>query len=141
MLLDWLDSGTEALVRAMPASAAPAPVMRGAEWADDEPFPELDDFDAPPAESTPPPTLREEINAVVPLRQPKPSVRLWLRGLEEGLAICESREEVEAAILSEEVLRASRTLKGDARTRLQALIDAALARHGDAEDEPFEAGA
>jgi RecT family len=98
-------------VRAVAASVAPAPVVRGEEWPDDDAIPELGDFGAHPARSMlsadeVPPSLREAINAAVPLRAPKPSVAAWLEGLAAKLALCSDRAEVEAEILSDEVCKA-----------------------------------
>jgi AAA domain len=128
-LRQWLDSGTEP-ARAMPASMAPAPVVRGEEWPDG-PIPELDDFGAPPSPETAPRSMRDEINAAVPLRQPKPTVAAWLDQLAGKLELCADRAEVEAAILSDEVCKAGRTLKGAARQALRDVLDAALTRHGE----------
>jgi hypothetical protein len=116
MLRDWLDSGSEP-ARAMPVSMAPAPVIR-ADWPDDS-IPDLDDFDAPAPESAP-----------ADRRTAKPTIAEWLDQLASRLERCAGREEVEQALLSEEVCRAGRTLKGAARERLRELMDAALAQHG-----------
>jgi hypothetical protein len=125
MLRDWLNSGTEP-VRAVAASMAPSPVMH-ADWPDDG-VPDLDDLDVPSAESMPAGDLRDAINDAVPLRPQKPTVSMWLDQFATTLGRCASRYEVEAACLSDEVLKASRTLKGKARERLRELMDAALAR-------------
>ena len=66
-LRQWLDSGTEPPVRAVAASMAPAPVVRGDEWPDDV-IPELDDFDAPPSAESAPRNMRDEINEAVPMK-------------------------------------------------------------------------
>ena len=73
--------------------------------------------------------MRDEINDAVPLRQPKPTVAAWLQRLDAQLAACTTREEDGGLLLSDEVCRAGRTLKGAARERLQELMDAALTRH------------
>jgi hypothetical protein len=73
--------------------------------------------DEPPPDST-------------PLRQQKPTIAAWLDALAARLDFCADRAEVERELLSEEVCRAGRTLKGAARERLRELMDAALAQHG-----------
>jgi hypothetical protein len=119
-------------VRAAAASMAAAPVIR-ADWPDDS-IPDLDDA-WPASESVPTAApasvsnLRDTINAAIPLRQPKPTIAEWLDAFAAKLNGCASLEEVEAAILCEETCRASKTLTGHARARLQALIDEALALH------------
>jgi hypothetical protein len=133
-LRHWLDSGTEP-ARAMSASMTPAPVIRG-DWPDDS-IPALDDvpgaWEADPLpESVPASTARDTINAEVPLRQRKPTIATWLDQFAAKLELCADREEVEAAVLCDEVCRAGRTLRGEARERLQALIDDALAPYRDA---------
>jgi hypothetical protein len=131
-LRQWLDSGTEP-ARAMPASVTPSPVIHGDAWPDDV-IPELDDFDAPrPAAEIAPRDMRDEINRTVPLRRSRPTVATWLEQLAAKLELCEDRAEVEAAILSDEVCKAGRTLKGVARQALRDVLDAALARHGEPE--------
>jgi hypothetical protein len=125
-LRQWLDSGTEP-GRAMPASIAPAPVIRGDEWPHDS-IPDLDDFDAPPAVEPVPLNRRDEINAEVPLRQVKPTVATWLEQLAAKLELCEDRAEVEGALLCDEVLRAGRMLKGAAKQQLDRITQAAIAR-------------
>jgi hypothetical protein len=92
----------------------------------DDGIPALDD---PPPESTPTSDLREAINDAVPLRQQKPTVAAWLDQFAETLNRCATREQTEALLLSDESLKASRTLRGAARARLRELMDAALARH------------
>ena len=74
--------------------------------------------------------MREAINAAVPMRPQKPTIAAWLDQLAATLERYTSHEEVEALLLSDEVCRAGRTLKGAARDRLRELMDAALARHG-----------
>ena len=107
---------------------APAPVIRGDEWPDDA-IPDLDDFDAPPPiVESPPTSMREAINAAVPMRPQKPTIAAWLDQLAATLERYTSREEIEALLLSDEVCRAGRTLKGAARDRLRELMDTALAR-------------
>jgi hypothetical protein len=129
-LRQWLDSGTEPPVRAAAASIASAPVVHGDEWPDDA-IPELDDFDVPPPiVESPPTSMREAINAAVPMRPQKPTIAAWLDQLAATLERYTSHEEVEALLLSDEVCRAGRTLKGAARDKLRELMDAALARHG-----------
>jgi hypothetical protein len=124
-LRQWLDSGTEP-ARAAAASVARAPVIRGDEWPD---IPDLDDFDAvPPSPESAPPNMREEINRTVPLRQPKPTVAAWLDELAGTLAICPDREAVEGALLTDEVLRAKRMLKGAAKQQLDRITQAAITR-------------
>jgi hypothetical protein len=130
-LRQWLDSGTEP-TRAMPASVTPSSVIHGDAWPDDV-IPEFDDFDAPPSAESAATSMREAINAAVPLRQMKPSIRLWLRDLEERLAACRSLEQAEAVALSNDVCKAGKTLQGDARERLRHIINAALARHAEPE--------
>jgi hypothetical protein len=98
-------------VRAAAASIAPAPVIR-ADWPDDS-IPPLDD--EPPPEPT--------------ARQQKPTIAAWLDQLAARLDFCTDRAEVERELLSEEVCRAGRSLKGTARERLKELMDAALERH------------
>ena len=138
MLRDWLDRGSEP-ARALPVSAAPAPVVRG-DWLDDD-IPDLDEArssaEAVPATST----ARDTINAAVPLRRPKPTVAAWLDQLAASLERCASNEEVEAVLLSDEVCRAGRTLKGTARDRLRELMDTALARHAAAGNDRAGGGA
>jgi hypothetical protein len=125
-------------VRAAAASVVPAPVMRG-DWLDDA-IPALDDFDAPVAAESTPLSMRDEINRVVPLRQPKPTVAQWLDTFAAKLEACSNRAEVEAAVICEEVCRAAKTLTGRARERLQELIDAALARHTEAQQGAADDG-
>ena len=132
MLRDWLDSGAEQPARAMPASMAAAPVIRE-DWLDDS-IPALDDMPEawesdPSPESVPVGSLRDAINELVPLHPSKPTIAAWLDAFAAKLNACGDRAEVEAAILCDEVCKAGRTLKGEARARLQALIDSALARH------------
>jgi hypothetical protein len=124
-LRQWLESGTEP-TRARPASLTPSPVIHGDEWPDDA-IPELDDFGAPPAVESPPTSMREAINVAVPMRPQKPTIAAWLDQLAATLGRCTSHEEVEALLLSDEVCRAGRTLKGAARERLRELMDTALA--------------
>ena len=107
-------------------------MVRGDEWLDDA-IPDLDDFDAPPATKSAATSRRDEINAAVPLRQPKPTVAAWLDQLGAKLVLCADRAEVEAVILSDEVCKAGRTLKGAARQALRDVLDAALTRHGEPE--------
>jgi hypothetical protein len=97
-------------LRAAAASIAPAAVIR-ADWSDDS-IPPLDD--EPPVESTPEP-------------ERKPTVATWLDQLAARLERCNTREEVEAAVLCDEVCRAGNSLRGAARDRLREIIDAALA--------------
>jgi hypothetical protein len=133
MLRDWLDSGADVPVRAVPAGIAPAPVMRGEEWPGDS-IPALDDVTEASPES-PPSAERLAINAAVPMREPKPSVRSWLDGLATSLAACTSREAVEAALLSQDVCAASRSLRGAAREQLRAIMNAALDQHPDTAEQ------
>lgn len=63
----------------------------------------------------------------------KPTIATWLDELAAKLDLCGDRTEVEAAILSDEVCKASRTLKGAARQALRDVLDAALMRHGEPE--------
>lgn len=132
-LRQWLDSGTEP-ARAAAASVAPAPMLR-ADWADDDAIPALDDLPetseaGAPVESTPG-SLRDSINKAIPFRKPEPkqSVRSWLEDLEERFAACECREQAEAVALSDETLKASRSLEGEAKRRLKTIIATELARH------------
>jgi hypothetical protein len=141
ILRDWLDSGTDAMpppitqparvvvTQAAPVASAPRK-MGSVEYRDDD-IPPLDDdpfpVTGPPATSA----ARAAINKAVPLRQPKPTVTSWLEEFEADLALCVDRDEVEATVLRDDVCKASRTLTGEARARLQALIDAALAPHRD----------
>jgi hypothetical protein len=125
-LRQWLDSGAEPPVRAVAASVASAPVIRGDAWPDDS-IPELDDFDAPPVVESAASSLRDAINAAVPMRTQKPTIAVWLDSFAADLELCTDRDEIEATILRDDVCKASRTLTGEARARLQALIDAALA--------------
>jgi hypothetical protein len=87
-----------------------------------------------PVESTPVTASKERdaINAAVPLHPQKPKIRAWLDGLATTLDACSTREQVEGVLLSDEVLKAARTLRGAARARLCALRSAALALHPDA---------
>jgi hypothetical protein len=126
-LRQWLDSGAEPPVRAVAASVASAPVIRGDAWPD-EAIPELDDFGAPPpAAEFAPRSMRDAINAAVPMRrQAKPTVASWLDSFAADLELCTDRDEVEATILRDDVCKAGRTLTGETRARLQALIDTAL---------------
>jgi hypothetical protein len=112
-----------------PAAEVPALASHTADWLGDS-IPALD----PPVESTPADraesdTLRAQLNAAVPLREPRPSVRAWLEQLSATLERCSDRQEVERELLSETVCLASRTLKGAARERLRAIINGALERH------------
>jgi hypothetical protein len=76
-------------------------------------------------------TLRAQINTAVPLRPQRPNtVADWLDRFAETLDRCSDRDAVEAACLSTEALKASRTLTGRARERLCKLRTAALAKHG-----------
>jgi hypothetical protein len=50
------------------------------------------------------------------------------------LKLCVDRDEIEATVLRDDVCRATRTLTGEARSRLQGLIDAALAPYREARD-------
>jgi hypothetical protein len=100
---------------------------------------EPDDADAAtapeaPVESTPliARTEREAINAAVPLAEKRPTARAWLDQLAGKLADCTSREEVEGVLLSDDALKAARTLRGAARARLCELRSAALARYPNA---------
>jgi hypothetical protein len=113
-----------------------APVIDGT--VIDAPVTEPTALEAPPNSTQA--TLRAEINAAVPMRAPKPKVSEWLDTFATALMACSSRDEVEALLLSDESLRAGRTLKGAARQKLQEIRNAALARHGNAADEPIEAG-
>ena len=74
-------------------------------------------------------TLRDAINAEVPLEPRKPTVGAWLDTFAAALAQCSSRDEVEAALLSDETLKAGRMLRGAARQRLRELRNGALARY------------
>jgi hypothetical protein len=136
MLRDWLDSGTDgvspeqrqtartAVTQAAPASVVSTPRKFGkAEYFDDIPPLDDDPFPVGPATSS----ARDVINKAIPLRQAKPTVTNWLDSFAADLALCTDRDEVEATILRDDVCKASRTLNGEARARLQALIDAALA--------------
>ena len=83
-------------------------MIRGDEWPDDS-IPDLDAFDAmPPSAESAPHSMREAINAEVVIlpRQPtaKPTVAAWLSGLQEKLLACGSREQVEALLLTDEVM-------------------------------------
>jgi hypothetical protein len=73
--------------------------------------------------------LCEAINSEVPLSPRKPTIAAWLDQLAGKLELCANRDEAEREVLSDEVLKASRTLRGDGRLRLRAVIDAALAQH------------
>jgi hypothetical protein len=128
MLREWLDSGTDVPMPAAAASITPAPVVRGAEWPDD-PIPSLDDFDAPSPKSAPSTTLRARINAAVPVPKRLPTGGTWLDRFAAMLEACQSRDEVEGVLLSNEVLHAGRTLRGAALARLRELRSSALARH------------
>ena len=104
-------------------------------------IPALDDFDAPPSSAElAPRSRRDAINAAVRMREPKPTVAAWLNELAGTLALCSDRAEVEAAILSDEVCRAGRTLKGAARQALRDVLDAALSRHDALRTGPICAG-
>jgi hypothetical protein len=104
------------------AGAADAPELEiGA--SDDVPL-----SDAPP-EPTQTSDLRDAINDAVPLHSQKPTVAAWLDQFAETLDRCTTREQTEALLLSDESLKASRTLRGAVRARLRELMDAALARH------------
>jgi hypothetical protein len=92
----------------------------------DDGIPALDDVSA---ESTPAGDVRDAINDAVPLRPQKPTVGMWLDQFASRLEACSSREEVEAAVMADEVCRAARTLRGAARERLRELMNAALTRH------------
>jgi hypothetical protein len=131
-LRQWLDSGSEPPVRAVAASIAPAPVVRGDEWPDDS-IPELDDLPVDPRPASKPTasSARDAINRSVPLNhQRKPTgSSIWLDTFAAKLDACQSIEAVEAATLSEDVLRTSKTLGGDARAQLKALITSALDRY------------
>ena len=118
----------------MPVSMTPPPVIRG-DWPDDS-IPALDGPEAceeadPSPESVPAVSpAREAINQAVPMRQQrKPTVAAWLTNSRRSWTACKTREEVEAAVLCEEACRAGKTLTGEARTRLKALIADALALH------------
>ncbi|HKD76307.1 MAG TPA: ATP-binding protein [Ktedonobacterales bacterium] len=107
MLRQWLERGS---------SAAPAPVEStprsvGAAAASDN----LVDLDEPAVPRT------RNGNG-------KPSTREWLNALDAQLAVCETRDEAEALILSDQVCAAARTLTGVARDRLKTIMDNALAR-------------
>jgi hypothetical protein len=143
MLRDWLDSGTDAIsspvtqpavvtvTQAAPVATAPRK-MDSVEYRDDD-IPPLEDDPFPvsgPATST----ARAANNKAVPLHQHKPTVTSWLEDFAADLALCTDRDEGEATVLRDDVCKASRTLQGAARARLQALIDAALAPHRDAGD-------
>jgi hypothetical protein len=106
-----------------------APVIEGTVME-----PDVADAPTAPAESTPvaASTEREVINASVPLTEKRPTARAWLDGLAGKLDACSTREQVEGVLLSDEALRAARTLRGAARARLCELRSAALARHPDA---------
>jgi hypothetical protein len=97
----------------------------------DDGIPALDDEPPswPPGESIPASDLRDAINAAVPPRSQKPTVGMWLDQFASRLEACSSREEVEAAVMADEVCRAARTLRGAARERLRELMNAALTRH------------
>ena len=112
MLRDWLDSGTDVPARTAPASIAPAPVIH-ADWPDDAGIPEIDDFDAEP-----------------PPRQPKMTIAAWLEQFAETLDRAATREQTEALLLSDDSLKAARTLRGAALARFRDLRTAALAKHG-----------
>jgi hypothetical protein len=124
-------------VRAAAASVAPAPVIR-ADWPDDD-IPNLDEAwpatdSAPTPAPVPVSNLRDAINAAIPLRQPKPTIAEWLDAFAAKLEACGNREAVEGALLTEEVLRAKRSLTGAAKQRLDRITQAAIART--AEPEP-----
>jgi hypothetical protein len=143
MLRDWLDSGSDAMpppvtqpARVAATQAAPiasAPRKTGVvEYRDDD-IPPLDDDPFPvsgPATST----ARAVINKAVPLHQHKPKIASWLDTFEADLALCVDRDEVEATVLRDDVCKASRTLTGAAREKLQQLIEAALAPHRNGKD-------
>ena len=140
MLRQWLDSGADIVpppvtqpARVVVTQAAPvvsAPRKMGAEYFDDD-IPPLDD-DPFPVSGAAPSTARAAINKAVPLHQHKPKIASWLDSFAADLALCTDRDEVEATVLRDDVCKASRTLTGEARARLQALIDAALAPHREA---------
>jgi hypothetical protein len=75
----------------------------------DDSIPALDN--EPSAEST-------------PGAERKPTIAAWLDQLASKLERCTDREEVEGLLLSDEVCRAGRTLRGAARERLRELMDA-----------------
>jgi hypothetical protein len=112
---------------------APAPVIRGDEWPGDDaiPFPDLDDFDAPPpaAPAEPAPlSPRDAINAAVPILPKRQTCAEWLQSLEQRLTACSDRAEVEGALICDEVLRARRLLKGAAKQQLDRITQTAIAR-------------
>jgi hypothetical protein len=136
MLRQWLDSGTDvaspeqqtvrtaAVTQAAPASVALTPRKFGKdEYFDDIPPLDDDPFPVGPATSS----ARDAINKAILLRRGKPTVTSWLDSFAADLELCTDRDEVEATVLRDDVCKASRTLTGEARARLQALIDAALA--------------
>ena len=92
---------------------------------EDEPWPRSEAAASP---------ARDAINKAVPLRKPKPTIATWLDSFAADLELCTDRDEVEATVLRDDVCKAGRTLTGEARARLQALIDAALAPYRDAGD-------
>jgi hypothetical protein len=92
---------------------------------DDEPTPP----ESTPADSAESDTLRAQLNAAVPLHPQKPTIATWLAELEATLAACPDRHAAEAACLTEDVCRAARLFTGDARARLKAIMNAALARY------------
>jgi hypothetical protein len=51
-------------------------------------------------------SAREAIKAEIPMAPQKPTVGAWLSDLQGRLLACESREAVEAAILSDDVCKA-----------------------------------
>ena len=114
--------------------------MIRADWPDDS-IPALDDgvpdaWEAEPWPGSEPGAspASEAINRAIPLRKAKPTISEWLDSFAADLGLCTDRDEVEAAVLRDDVCKAGRTLTGDARARLQKLIDTALAPFRDAGD-------
>ena len=71
------------------------------------------------------PALDNEPSAEsTPGAERKPTIAAWLDQLATKLERCTDREEVEGLLLSDEVCRAGRTLRGAARERLRELMDA-----------------
>jgi hypothetical protein len=66
------------------------------------------------------------------LAEKRPTARAWLDQFSARLDGCTTREQTEAILLSDDALKAARTLRGAARARLCELRSAALARHPDA---------
>lgn len=79
------------------------------------------DADAP-APEPPKGDLRDEINREVPLTPPKRTARAWLDELRHQVALCASREEVEALAGTEQVRKAQQHFRNGALEELNAIM-------------------